>query len=187
MDTISRENSSSNLLPIIGIAAGVIGVILGFVAFTKVSSVSKEVAALTGSGGKIESIETTVASHQGAIDQAKATADRAAGNANGVRSEMSAVVRQIADKISAIETDVTALKTPPPKAAKGGAAGEKGEKAEKAPVVAGPDEYIIKSGDSLAKVARAHGVSLADLQAVNPGVNSAKLKVGDKIKLPAKK
>jgi LysM repeat protein len=184
MDTISRENSSSNILPIVGIAAGVIGVILGLVAFTKVSSVSKEVAALTGSGGKIESLETTVASHQGAIDQAKATADRAAGNANGIRSDMSTVVRQIADKITGLETDITALKTPPPKAAKAGAGGEK---AEKAPVVAGPDEYIIKAKDSGAAIARAHGVTLGDLQAVNPGVNWTKLKVGDKIKLPAKK
>ncbi len=96
---------------------------------------------------------------------------------------MSSVVRQIADKIGALEADITAIKTPPPKAAKGGGAGA----ADKGPVVAGPDEYVIKAGDSLAKIARAQNVTLADLQAVNPGINSAKLKIGDKIKLPAKK
>src|SRR5690606_13618409 len=36
------------------------------------------------------------------------------------------------------------------------------------PVVAGPDEYVIKSGDSFSKIARAHGVSLHDITAVNP-------------------
>ena len=35
--------------------------------------------------------------------------------------------------------------------------------------------------------AKTAGVSLADLQAVNPGVDWTKLKVGQKLKLPAKK
>jgi LysM repeat protein len=52
--------------------------------------------------------------------------------------------------------------------------------------VAGPDEYIIKSGDTGAKIARERGVSLADLQTVNPGVNWTRLAVGQKIKLPKK-
>jgi LysM repeat protein len=53
--------------------------------------------------------------------------------------------------------------------------------------VAGPDEYIVKAGDTFAKIARAHGCSIADIAAVNPGVDSSKLKVGQKIKLPMKK
>ena len=52
--------------------------------------------------------------------------------------------------------------------------------------MAGPGEYVIKAGDSFAKIARAHGMSAADVQAVNPGVDSSKLKVGQKIKLPKK-
>ena len=54
------------------------------------------------------------------------------------------------------------------------------------PVVAGPGEYVIKPGDTFAKIARANGVSPADLATVNPGVDSSKLKVGQKIKLPKK-
>ena len=54
------------------------------------------------------------------------------------------------------------------------------------PVTAGPGEYIVKAGDvSGAKIARDHGVSLADLQAVNPSVNWNKLKIGDKLKMPS--
>ncbi|MBP6508227.1 MAG: LysM peptidoglycan-binding domain-containing protein [Opitutaceae bacterium] len=52
--------------------------------------------------------------------------------------------------------------------------------------MAGPDEYIIKSGDTFAKIARAHGSSISDIQAVNPGVDSSKLKIGQKIKMPKK-
>jgi LysM repeat protein len=54
-------------------------------------------------------------------------------------------------------------------------------------VTAGPDEYIVKGGDTGYKIATANGVSVADLQAVNPGVSWTALKVGQKIKLPAKK
>jgi LysM repeat protein len=46
--------------------------------------------------------------------------------------------------------------------------------------------YTIKSGDSLAKIARANGVSLSDLEAANPGVDPKRLKVGQKINLPTK-
>ena len=46
---------------------------------------------------------------------------------------------------------------------------------------------MIKSGDTFAKIARAHGATLGEVSAVNPGVDSGKLKVGQKIKLPAKK
>ena len=54
------------------------------------------------------------------------------------------------------------------------------------PAVAGPGEYVVKGGDSGAKIARSQGVNLADLVSVNPGVNWNKLKVGDKVKLPKK-
>lgn len=56
-----------------------------------------------------------------------------------------------------------------------------------APVVAGPGEYIVKKGDTFAKVARANGTTIAALTAVNPGVSSANLKIGQKLKLPEKK
>ena len=52
--------------------------------------------------------------------------------------------------------------------------------------VLGPGEYVIKPGDTFAKIARANGFSPADVSAVNPGVDSSKLKVGQKIKLPKK-
>ena len=55
------------------------------------------------------------------------------------------------------------------------------------PVVAGPGEYIVKAGDtSGTKIAKAVGVSIGDLQAVNPGVNWSHLSIGQKLKLPKK-
>ena len=45
--------------------------------------------------------------------------------------------------------------------------------------------YTVVAGDSFYKIARANGVSLKALQAANPGVDSAKLKVGQVVQLPA--
>ena len=42
----------------------------------------------------------------------------------------------------------------------------------------------MKAGDGLAKIAKAHGVTLAALEEANPGVDSKKLKVGQKLNLP---
>ena len=46
-------------------------------------------------------------------------------------------------------------------------------------------EYVIVKGDSLAKIAKKSGVTLKALQAANPGVVPTKLKVGQKLTIPA--
>lgn len=50
---------------------------------------------------------------------------------------------------------------------------------------AGGSEYAIVQGDSLAKIAKAHGVTLKALQAANPTAVPTKLKIGQKIVIPA--
>jgi len=46
-------------------------------------------------------------------------------------------------------------------------------------------EYVVVKGDSLAKIAKKHGVTLSALKAANPGVEPTKLKVGQKLSIPA--
>jgi hypothetical protein len=46
-------------------------------------------------------------------------------------------------------------------------------------------EYVVVKGDSLAKIAKKSGVTLKALQAANPGVIPTKLKIGQKLVLPA--
>jgi LysM repeat protein len=50
---------------------------------------------------------------------------------------------------------------------------------------AGGTEYTIAKGDTLGKVAHHNGVSLKALLAANPGVSPTKLKIGQKITIPA--
>ena len=47
-----------------------------------------------------------------------------------------------------------------------------------------PKTYTLKSGDTLAKIAKAQGISLQQLQAANPSVDTRKLKPGVEIRVP---
>ena len=44
--------------------------------------------------------------------------------------------------------------------------------------------YTIKSGETMASIARKQGVSLTALQSANPGVNPKKLRAGQTVNLP---
>jgi LysM repeat protein len=46
--------------------------------------------------------------------------------------------------------------------------------------------YVVKSHDTMSKIATSHGVSLKDLKAANPNVDPSHIKVGQKLKIPAK-
>ncbi len=173
MDTISRENNS--YLPVAGVIAGVLALVLSGVALAKVSSVKKEISA------QVEPLSLKVDEAEGQARNAAAAADKASGSINKLASDTQSAFTQVAQELGNIRGEITKVQEAKvaPKAANG--------KAAAGPVVAGPDEYIIKAGDTFAKIARANGTTLADIQAVNPGVDASKLKVGQKIKLPAKK
>jgi LysM repeat protein len=46
-------------------------------------------------------------------------------------------------------------------------------------------EYVIAKGDTLGAIARKNAVSLKALMEANPGVNAKKLKIGQKVQIPA--
>ena len=53
------------------------------------------------------------------------------------------------------------------------------------PVDNGGAEYVVVKGDTLAKIAKKNGVTLKALESANPSVQPTKLKVGQKLTLPA--
>ncbi len=170
MDTISRENNS--MLPVGGIIVGVIALLLGAFAAVKVSSLQKTVADHQPKIEKIDGIESQASA-------AAAAADKAAKDVKQLRDTTQEAFNTVGPELARLQGAITKIeetqKKPVVADKKGGA-----------PAVAGPGEYVIKAGDTFAKIARAQGVSLADMATVNPGVDSSKLKVGQKIKLPKK-
>jgi LysM repeat protein len=53
------------------------------------------------------------------------------------------------------------------------------------PKVSAPRTHIVAAGETMAAVARKHGVNLAALQAANPGISPKKMRVGQVLNLPA--
>jgi LysM repeat protein len=172
MDTISRENNS--MLPVAGVVVGVLSLLIGCYAVIKASTLQKTVAAHEEKIAKIDGLESQLGS-------VSASADKSARDVSSLSRTTQDAFNTVAADLGNIHASITKLeesqKRPAPAAAKGGS---------KEPAVAGPDEYVIKGGDTGAKVARAQGVSLSDLMSVNPSVNWTSLKVGQKIKLPKK-
>lgn len=176
MDTISRENNS--YLPVAGVIVGVLALVLSGVALAKISSAKKEISA------QVEPLSQRIDEAETKSNSASAAADKASGSINKLASDTQAAFTQVAQELGNIRGEITKVqeaKAAPKAATKDGKPGSK------EPAVAGPDEYVIKAGDTFRKIATAKGVSVADLIAVNPGVDASKLKVGQKIKLPAKK
>ncbi len=175
MDTISRESSPS-YLPIAGLIAGLVGVLLGGIALANASKANKAAGAAT------EQVAAQVARIDGveaSSSDAKATAERASSNIASLQRSTQDAFTAVAGEMGKINGELAKLQEAATKAPKASAKSS-------GPVTAGPDEYVVAGGDTGAKIARAKGISLADLQAVNPGVDWAKLKVGQKIKLPKK-
>lgn len=178
MDTISRESSPS-YLPLAGLIVGIVGVLLGGIALANASKASKAAIAAGDAAAaqtsRIEAVESTAASAQQSAEAARSANAKTVQDVNGALAAVGAELGKTNGEIAKLQEAIS-------KGVKTGGSTNKST----GPVVAGPDEYVIKAGDTFAKIARAQGVSLGDIQAVNPGVDASKLKVGQKIKLPKK-
>lgn len=175
MDTISRENN--NMLPIGAILVGLVGVVLGGIALAQASKANKGVADHQPKIEKIDAMESQVSS-------AAAAAEKAAKDVRDLTRSTQEAFNAVGGKLGEFQTSITKLEDAMKKPVV--AAPEKGKKGS-GPVVAGPGEYVVKAGDGGTKIARTLGVSIQELQAVNPGVNWNKLAIGQKLKVPSKK
>ena len=170
MDTISsRENS--NILPVAGVIIGVIALLLSIIAFVKVNSANTKIAAHEE---KLTALDTQLSTAAASAEQAKTDIRKLTSQTQDAVTQLSGMIGETNGRVTKLEE---AQKARPAASAKG----KSGE-----PAVAGPGEYIVKKGDTGASIARANGVSLADLQSVNSGTNWSKLAVGQKLKLPKK-
>ncbi|MCF3651161.1 LysM peptidoglycan-binding domain-containing protein [Synoicihabitans lomoniglobus] len=177
MDTISQENNESfSWLPLLALIVGVIAAVLGGVALKKLGDINKTLADQNALTARIDSLETE-------LRKTSTSADAATQRINKVAADTNTAFKQFSDAFGGLRTEFETIKesavkpAPVVTSAPGGSSG---------PAVAGPDEYVVKSGDTGIKIARANNVSWGDLQAVNPSVNWNRLGVGQTIKLPKK-
>lgn len=168
MDTISRESNSS-YLPVAGVLVGVVALILGAVALVKVSSLGKRVP---------EDLQDRLASIETDSRNAAASADKAGKDIVSLTRSTQSAFDSIGPEIGGMKASIAKLE----EAAKARAVAPKAAKGGEGAAVAGPGEYVVKPGDTGTKIAKATGVSLADLEAANPGIDWRRLRVGQKIK-----
>lgn len=164
------------MLPIGGIILGGLGLLAGVFAFVQASKANRTVAEYQPKIERIDSIEQQASS-------AAASAERASRELAARMREVQQGFDTIGPALGRLQESMTKLE----ESQKRPAVAEKKAGGATTPAVAGPGEYVIKAGDTFSKISREHGVSLADLQAVNPNVSSSSLKIGQKIKLPEKR
>jgi LysM repeat protein len=177
MDTISHDNNSS-YLPVAGVVVGLLALVLSAVALVKVSSANKIIVDQGAKIGELESLKTQIGTVSDTANKAKQDVAALFRSTQDSVTQIAGLIGDANGKIHNLEEAAKKPAVAEKASAKGG---------PKEPAVAGPDEYVIKSGDNLAKIAKAKGCTTADLLAVNPGIKPTDLKVGQKIKLPAKK
>jgi LysM repeat protein len=162
-DNISPSSSESKLPLIVGIlgfALGAAGLVLGIKAKGAAQAASDEAA----------SAKTSVAELGAALAGKANTAD-----VQAVRADLDKGLADIALNEKTLADQITALQkvASAPKASAG---------AGKTATPAGPGEYVVAKGDNLSSIAKKSGLSLKAIQDLNPGVDSNKLRIGQKLK-----
>ena len=178
MDTLSRDsNSSSSVLPLVGVIAGALGLILAIVALVKLSTVQKSVTEIRDVEiPKIATIENDV----------RAATAKSESDLSGLRTGVQNALRDIGTALGERDAKIAKLEEamkarPAPAAAAGG-------KAAAAPtgVLNADGTYTIAAGDTFSKVARKFNVKMDAIEAENPGLDPRNLKIGQKIRIPRK-
>jgi LysM repeat protein len=177
MDTLSRDSSSSSssIVPMAGLFAAVLALILAIVALVKLSSLQKTVTAQGDEVAKIATIENEVRSAAAKTDT----------DMKNLRDGVQNALNQVGTEIGSLRAQVTKLEEAAKKPAPAAAAGGKGGAVATGTVDANGN-YTVASGDTLSKIARKFGVKVDALEAENPGLDARSLKVGHKIKIPRK-
>jgi LysM repeat protein len=165
-DSLSSPSSSESKLPlivgIVGFALGAAGLVLGLKA--KAAADLAQAAATTA--------QAATAQVQADL-QSKAPATEL----SAVVSEVGAIKTAMAADNAAIQKSITelqaAVKKPVVTSSSNG--GTKN-------VTAGAGEYVVAKGDTLGGIARKVGLSLKQLQDLNPTVNANKMQIGQKLK-----
>ena len=162
-DNISPSSSESKLPLIVGIlgfALGAAGLVLGIKAKGAAQAASDEAAGAKASVAEL-----------GAVLAGKAND----ADVKAVRADLDKALGDIALNDKATKDAIDALQkvASTPKTSTG---------AGKTATPPGPGEYVVAKGDNLSSIAKKAGISLKAIQDLNPGVDSNKLRIGQKLK-----
>ncbi|MDI1320428.1 MAG: LysM domain-containing protein [bacterium] len=175
MDTLSRDsNGSGSILPLVGVIAGGLALVLSITALFKLSTLQKTVAAHDAEIPKIATLESEV----------RATASKADADVKSLRTGIQSTFDQVGAEIGTINAKLAKIEEAQ-KARAAAPAGKGGGGAVTGTVDANGN-YSVAPGDTISKIAKKFATKVDTIEAENPGLDPAKLKVGQKIKIPKK-
>jgi hypothetical protein len=175
MDTLSRDsNSSGSILPLVGVIAGVLALVLAIVALVKFSTLQKTVASHDEAIVKIGTLETDI----------RSVAAKSESDLKGLRDGFQNAFNGVGTAIGEINAKITKIEEA--QKARAAAPAGKGGKGVVTGTVDADGNYIVAPGDTLSKIAKKFATRLDNIEAENPGLDPAKLRVGQKIKIPKK-
>ena len=174
MDTLSRDsNNSGSVLPLVGVIAGGLALVLSIVALVKLSTLQKSVAAHDEAINKIPAIEASISAAAAKVDT----------DIKGLRSGIQTALDQVGNEIGTINAKITKIE----EAQKARATtGKGGPAAVPTGVLSADGTYSVAPGDTLSKIAKKFATRVDSIEAENPGLDPTKLKVGQKIRIPKK-
>lgn len=175
MDTLSRDSSSSSsVLPLVGVIAGALGLILAIVALVKLSTLQKTVAVHDAEIPKIATIEGDL----------RAATAKSENDMRGLREGVQNALNQVGTEIGTLRAQVT--KVEEAQKARAVAPASKGGATAPTGVLNADGTYTIAPGDTFSKIARKFAVKMDAIEAENPGLDPTKLRPGQKIRIPRK-
>jgi LysM repeat protein len=177
MDTLSRDsNSSGSILPLVGVIAGGLALVLSIVALVKITSVQKTLTAHSEQIDKIPALETEI----------RNTSSKSEADVKNIRDGIQGALNSVGENIGAINARITKIEEAQKARAAAPAGGKGGAAAAPTGVLNSDGTYSVAPGDSLSKIARKFATRVDSIEAENPGLDPTKLKVGQKIKIPKK-
>jgi len=178
----SSKSGPSTMVPI---AIGLLGVLLGAIAlFMSISNGSSATNKINDLSARVDDASTKATAASNAMQdldgKVKLNSDTITSLHNGVQdfiTQATAAITKQNQEIADLMTKGSSKVASGPKGAKGAASESSGP----------GGSHTIASGETFSTIARKYGVTVAALEAANPGVESSKLKIGQKINLPGAK
>jgi len=175
MDTLSRDsNSSGSVLPLVGVIAGALALVLSATALFKLSTLQKTV------NTHEEAISSKIPALESSVNAASAKSE---SDIKVLRDGVQKALTDVGTEFGSVNAKIAKLEDAMKKPVAAAAGGKPG-------VVTGTVDangnYSVAPGDTLAKIARKFATRIDSLEAENPGLDPTKLKVGQKIKIPKK-
>ncbi|MGH8020873.1 MAG: LysM peptidoglycan-binding domain-containing protein [Opitutaceae bacterium] len=191
MDTPSSKTGSYLVFAVAIVA--VISLVVGIVALTRINKLSGQIGT-----SDIKGLTVRMDAAESSSRKASEDASRATTRVTGLQTDTQRAFDQVSTELASLRTSVNKLTSdaqaitdrlstgparasstpsPAPNTTPASGSAEPGTLAE-------DGTYVIKSGDTLSTIGRQFGITYQEIQAVNPGLDPRKLRVGQKIYIP---